>query len=151
MEHLFKLKKDGKTVGYERHIQEDLIKGKFIIIEHRTPHSDIWFDALEICRSDSQYEGSLGVLSNWIDYDEKCPFVTKDKHGDNVFADDLIKGIICDVSSKQLIGRIVTNENPLSCWMFKYMFEEWIEEEGEKEYLAPAPDLQDIELIEDKE
>lgn len=91
MEHLFKLKKDGKTVGYEHHIQEDLIKGKLIIIEHKMPYSEVWFDALEISRSDSQYEGDLGVLSNWIDHDEKYPFVCKDKNGKDVFFDDKVK------------------------------------------------------------
>lgn len=68
-------------------------------------------------------------------------FVTKDKNVDDVFAGDKIKAIISDISSKPLIGRIVPNVNPLACWMFKYKF-------LEKEHLAPAPDLKDIELIE---
>ena len=76
--------------------------------------------------------------------DESHPFVTVDTNSKDVFADDLIRGIISDVSSKSLIGKIIANESPLSCWMFKWKFEG-------KEYLAPAPDLQDIELIEGKE
>lgn len=72
-------------------------------------------------------------------------FVTKSKNGKDVFAGDLIKGTISDVSSKPLIGRIIPNENPLSCWMFRYKLCE-----NSKECLAPAPDLQDIELMEEK-
>ena len=71
-------------------------------------------------------------------------FVCKSKNGKDVFAGDKIRALIFDVSSKPLIGRIVPNKSPLSCWMFKYKFES-------KDYLAPAPDLKDIEIIEEKE
>lgn len=74
-------------------------------------------------------------------------FVTKDKNGKDVFAGDKVKAVISDVSSDSLVGKIVPNDNPLACWMFKYRFDE-IED---KEHLAPAPDLQDIELIEDED
>ena len=70
-------------------------------------------------------------------------FVTEDKDGKDVFAEDKIKATISDVSSEPLIGKIVPSKTLLSCWMFAYEFD------GGK-YLAPAPDLQNIELIEDK-
>ena len=125
--HLFKLKKDGKTVGYCK------------LIKYRDPLDSIrrWVGW-----------GYSKNGKNWgqhiISFDIAHPFVTKDKNGKDVFAGDKVKGIVPDISSSPLIGRIVPNKNPLSCWMFKYKFER-------KEYLAPAPDLQDIELIEEKE
>lgn len=126
MNNLFKLKKDGKTVGY----LELLV---------RTPYGYpvLWFR--DLGRLDEGREWHSG---NNVQADSIHPFVTKSKDGKDVFADDEIKAVILDVSSKPLIGRIIPNENSLSCWMFKYKFEG-------KEYLAPAPDLKDIELIED--
>lgn len=76
--------------------------------------------------------------------------VTKDKNNKDVFLHDTVKGIIHDVSSEPLIGQIVPNESPPNkygirgCLMFKWKFEG-------KEYLAPAPDLNDIELIEEEQ
>lgn len=85
-------------------------------------------------------------------------FVTLDKNGKDVFAGDEIKAVISDVSSALLVGRIVPNEHPLSCWMFKYRFCDYLDkppkdylDKQPKEYLVPAPDLHDIERIGDEE
>lgn len=125
-ENLFKLKKDGKTVGYVQ----------------------LWHWGGLLYSKDTRFYPNTNKtrLPREIDGEGLTfhSFVTKDKNGKDVFAGDLIKGIISDVSSKSLIGKIVAKESPLSCWMFKWKFEG-------KEYLAPAPDLQDIELIEDKD
>lgn len=125
MEYLFKLKKDGKTVGYLKIISEF---GRVLLNPISRP--GYW----------TRYDG---VLTEKL-FNSVHPFVTEDKNGKDVFAGDLITGKILDVSSEKLIGIIVPNENSLSCCMFKWNYKG-------KEYLAPAPDLQDIELIEEKE
>lgn len=120
-ERLFKLKKKGKTVGY------------LIITE-----GAIYIQYAEKGKPSGGY---FGILRGFPVFDSIHPFVTKDKNGKDVFAGDKIKAIISDISSSFLTGKIVPHENPLSCWMFKYKFEG-------KEYLAPAPDLQEVELEE---
>jgi len=69
-EHLFKLKKDGKTVGYLK-IVEGTILFKFAPAEK-------WENAW------------LEWLGNEIVFESAHPFVTKDKNGKDVFADDKI-------------------------------------------------------------
>lgn len=147
MEHLHKLKKDGKTVGYEHHIQEDLIKGKLIIIEHKMPYSEVWFDALEISRSDSQYEGDLGVLSNWIDHDEKCPFVTKDKNGKDVFKGDEV----LVYRGKVNIGEGYVDFNERFLWWVVNNSNQDNDREAPQDWSQRTLCDVDIELIEDKE
>ncbi len=136
MKHLFKLKKDGKTVGYLQ-LRGGVPSPETAAEKPLTAIVGlVWYNAEKTIMAWRDIE---------LQWDTAHPFVTKDKTGGkDVFADDLIRGIISDVSSDSLIGKIIANESPLSCWMFKWKFEG-------KEYLAPAPDLQDIELIEDKE
>jgi hypothetical protein len=71
-EHLFKLKKDGKTVGY----LELLV---------RTPYGYpvLWFR--DLGRLDEGREWHSG---NNVQADSIHPFVTKDKNGKDVFAGD---------------------------------------------------------------
>lgn len=70
--HLFKLKKDGKCVGY-------------LELRIRTPYGYpvLWFRNLS--RLDEGREWHSG---NNVQADSIHPFVTKDKHGKDVFADD---------------------------------------------------------------
>lgn len=70
MEHLFKLKKDGKTVGYYRF----------------APYRDEGDMELQM-RIDGKEWWSSGDM---LDFDSIHPFVTKDKNGKDVFADDEI-------------------------------------------------------------
>jgi len=72
--HLFKLKKDGKTVGYARIMPS--IQGDFhlyVVKSHRK--------TLQRWRASSR---------KCIEADSIHPFVTKDKHGKDVFAGDEI-------------------------------------------------------------
>ncbi len=95
-EHLFKLKKDGKMVGYEKYIycdqREGYVKGKSLVPQHskdgkyweyiylwdlKTRPKGYWFEA--------HFD-----MDVYIEHDEKCPFVTKDKNGEDVFAGDKV-------------------------------------------------------------
>ena len=139
IDYLFKLKKDGKTVGYLMLMGAEARYG-FDSDECVYTHNIF---EMQLCKEyQDSYQSFLSVLI-------AHPFVTKDKNGKDVFAGDKVKTVIPDVSSDSLVGTIVQNDNPLACWMFKYRFDE--EDFGEKEHLAPAPDLQNIELIEDKD
>ena len=80
MEHLFKLKKDGKTVGYlkinpegkwdELHPMED----KFMFRPIGEAHKGKWYCIGYKC----------------LDFDSIHPFVTKDKNGKDVFEGDRV-------------------------------------------------------------
>jgi len=80
-ELLFKLKKDGKVVGYEQAVLQELLSNtkwayNAMITQQRFPDGK-WFDVL------------IGQCHfKPILHDEKCPFVTTDKNGKNVFAGD---------------------------------------------------------------
>lgn len=127
MANLKKLKKDGECVGYMR-------------LEKVAPELDV---LVWRCSIDGKINWTH-YRKFWPSFDEAVDYVCDDKNNDKVFAGDKIKARIPDISSEYLIGRIVQNSNPLNCWMFKYNTEEG-------EYLEPAPDLIDIELMEDKD
>lgn len=111
MNHLFKLKKGEKTVGYLK------IKGN------------------------TYYRQAKGRWSCWrLDFDTAHPFVCKDKNDKDVFMNSPITALCPDMSSERIKGCIVPNQNPLGCLMFKW-----------SDGLYPAPDLKDIELLEEKE
>ena len=93
MKHLFKLKKDGKTVGYLE-----------LRIRTQYGYPVLWFRNLG--RLDEGREWHSG---NNIQADSIHPFVTKDKHGDDVFAGDSVK-------SGKLVLTIVWGESNLR-WM----------------------------------
>jgi hypothetical protein len=86
MEHKFKLKKDGKTVGYLEIFAEDgeVVFRKDLIDDM---DCDIWEQG--IC-----------------DFDTAHPFVTKDKNGKDIFAGDSLK------SGKRII-KVVWDEEYL--------------------------------------
>lgn len=118
-EHLFKLKKDGKTVGYLK------ISGK---IWWKTNRSWIEIDPQEGCSE--FFEDDNG-------WDTAHPFVTKDKNGKDVFADDEVwfhwKG-------KKTKGKIIKEG-----FFWKY-------ESAEKYSRTLCKfDIAHIELIEDKD
>ena len=69
MEHLFKLKKDGKTVGYLKIANNGKKSGLVFSLS-----GDIWSHVTQ--------EGMLPQ------FDTAHPFVTKDKNGNDVFAGD---------------------------------------------------------------
>lgn len=96
MNHLFKLKKDGETVGYERYVycdqREGYVKGKSLVPQHSK--DGIYWDAIYVWDLKTAPKGywfdahiDVGV---YIEHDEKCRFVTKDKNGKNVFAGDKV-------------------------------------------------------------
>jgi len=80
---LFKLKKDGKTAAYL------LIEDGFLMVSENGKNYYSAYEqspagGLKICQ-----EGNIFSL---IDFDTVHPFVTKDKNGKDVFANDMIKG-----------------------------------------------------------
>jgi len=88
MEHLFKLKKDGKTVGYLKFEKV----GFSIAIYLTQTDLDIWYPLWKMHYEGSShsYEFIVGKKSIYIIFDSIHPFVTKDKNGMDVFADDLV-------------------------------------------------------------
>lgn len=83
-EHLFKLKKDGKTVGYL------LIEDGFLMvsengINYYSAYEQSPAGGLKICQ-----EGNIFSL---IDFDTSHPFVCKDKNGKDVFVGDRVRRI----------------------------------------------------------
>lgn len=76
MIHLFKLKKDGKTVGYlkiDRCLPNNPNRKELIVFSSSVDEATHWFE------NEPQFE-----------YDEVCPFVTKDKNGKEVFDGDKV-------------------------------------------------------------
>ncbi len=73
MEHLFKLKKDGKTVGYLK-IDKDLVCWRHTTLSAAL--NKTWHTVHNSVR---------------IDFDTAHCFVTKDKNGKDMFADDSVK------------------------------------------------------------
>lgn len=110
MEHLFKLKKDGKTIGYEQSILQELLSDtkwayKAMITQQRLPDGK-WFDVL------------IGAsYMKPILHDEKCPFVTKDKNGKDVFAGDKIKALyfsLEDFPPQEMMGKLDWRDETLN-------------------------------------
>ena len=96
MENLSKLKKDGKTVGYERYVycdqREGYVKGKSLVPQHSKDginweHIYLW--ELKTRPKGYWFDAQLNI-DELIEHDEKCPFVTKDKNGKDVFAGDKV-------------------------------------------------------------
>jgi len=87
-EHLFKLKKDGKTVGYLK-----FKNGKFIYSNedgsYVSPYCISIWEGKVFSFSSPAYDSSY-YEHDECEYDSIHPFVTKDKNGKDVFADDKI-------------------------------------------------------------
>lgn len=129
-EQLFKLKKDGKCVGYLK------IKDGFI---YGSPDCINWS-----CIIEQNPAGDLRLLNNqWIEfYDTAHPFVTTDKNGDKVFAFDMCIGNLRDGGT--IKGEVITDGSD----SFRMPVAPYIEDdEGEQRYLT---ECWDIELIKDK-
>lgn len=82
MKHLFKLKKDGKTVGY---MQLDKVVPNI-------SGTLAWFYRSSL-NEDCQW---VGNASPWPAFNEALPYVTDDKNGEPVFAGDKCKVPIKD-------------------------------------------------------
>ena len=143
MEHLFKLKKDGKTVGYERYIycdqREGYVKGKSLVPQHSKDGININWEHLYLWELKTRpkgywFEAHLD-MDVYIEHDEKCLFVTKDKNGKDVFGDD-------EVDSMGGRCRVMWHEVMLQ-WCLWHI-------EGDY-YFSSVTSKHDIELIEDKE
>ncbi|KKL61790.1 hypothetical protein LCGC14_2191730, partial [marine sediment metagenome] len=80
MKHLFKLKKDGKTVGYLNISKICMLMGSIDGLDWRYI-------------TNQNPAGDLQLSNNqWIHFfDTAHPFVTKDKNGKDVFAGDKAK------------------------------------------------------------
>ena len=96
-ENRFKLKKDGKAVGYERYVycdqREDYLKGKSLVPQHSKDGNNWeYLYAWELKTSPKGYwfDAQLDI-DVYIEHDEKCCFVTKDKNGKDVFAGDTVR------------------------------------------------------------
>lgn len=73
-ELLFKLKKDGQCVGYMKYALYS--EGGCILLWHRLPQDEGWrLPELKECRV----------------FDSIHPFVCRDRHGKDVYADDTVK------------------------------------------------------------
>ena len=124
-EHLFKLKKDGKTVGYLKinpkgkwdklHPMED----KFMFRPVGEAHKDKWYCIGYKC----------------LDFNSGHPFVTKDKNSDDVFADDKVDSM---------------GNRCLVMW-HKVMFQWCLWHIEGDYYFGSLQSKQVIELIEDKD
>lgn len=127
MEHLFKLKKDGKTVGYLK-IRGGNILGsvdgkRFTFVTEQNQSRGIYL-----------YQD---IGRPFIDYDSAHPFVTKDKNGKDVFSGDKVK------SGKRILT-IVWDKDCL----------QWRAGEEDNPHFAPLSQWaisEQFELIEDKE
>ncbi|MEE9354757.1 MAG: hypothetical protein V3U75_04130 [Methylococcaceae bacterium] len=115
-ELLFKLKKDGKCVGYERYVycdqREGYVKGKSLVPQHSKDgihweHIYSW--DMKTTPKGYYFESYLDT-DVYIEHDEKCHFVTTDKNGDKVFADD---GVIWD---EDYSGTVIYAPD-LCCWL----------------------------------
>ena len=115
MKHLFKLKKDGKTVGYLK-----LAKG--------------WTQFHSIERPDGRWFYPCDF--KWT---TAHPFVTTDKHGKDVFADDKIK-FLTPTMMRPAEGTVL--------WYDKLM--NWIVEEKTNERWS-LYSVHEIELIEESQ
>ena len=103
MEHLFKLKKDGKTVGY-------------LELRIRTSHGYpvLWFRNLSHLD-----EGKEWHSGNNIQADSIHPFVTKDKNSKDVFAGDKLK-------SKDGLRKYEVAWNERQCnWFLRGLSSSW--------------------------
>lgn len=114
MEYLFKLKKDGKTVGYSKWTEDWGWEYSL------TPDFEKPFHHFAVAQT-------KGITAH--------PFVTKDKNGKDVFADDEIK-----MFSKQY--KIVWDERELG-W--------FLQEEYKAKIKLSHTNKNRIELIKDKE
>lgn len=137
-EHLFKLKKDGKTVGYERFVycdqREGYLKGKSLVPQHSKDGVHwgyIYLWELKTSTKGYWFEAQLDN-DTYIEHDEKYPFVTKDKNGKDVFAGDRIKA---------------------GNWYFEVIWQKYgYGLKGEKSgFWRQFHEFEDIELIKEKE
>lgn len=129
MEHLFKLKKDGKTVGYA-HINH---YGQLMF---RLPNESDWW-----CK-DKFWELMRVKYGFGIPPCSYHPFVTKDKDGKDVFAGDIVKVYFGELPST------LTAKAKIIYSHCQFMAG-GIEEDNNK---GPwSLDSKHIELIEDKE
>jgi len=124
-EHLFKLKKDGKYKGLMK-IQD----GEVYV---QRPKSKYWDFQYVSCRVSPE----ANII---IKFDTAHPFVTKDKNGKDVFADDEITGEYpCLIETHKVSGIIYYDTEELM-W--------FLETESESIVLSY---IEDIELIEEKD
>lgn len=154
-ELLFKLKKDGKTVGYERYVyccdqREGYVKGKSLVPQHskdgihweyiylwdlKTSPKGYWFKA--------RIDGDV-----YIEHNERCPYVCKDKNDKDVFAKDKVKRIPLDNDlTRKIEGTVI----------WHYGFLQWVIKIGTNaqyrfEDLADSEIFEsELELIEEEE
>ena len=93
-EHLFKLKKDGKTVGYMQ-LQKQHKPSEYLGL--------LWRFS-----SDGNTRWT-GQKARWPIFDTAHSFIIKDKNGKDVFADDKIKGFLED-STDEIKGEVTLYE-----------------------------------------
>lgn len=115
MKHLFKLKHDGKTVGYERFVycdqREGYLKGKSLVPQHSV-NGISWEHIYEWVLNTSPkgyWFKALLDMDVYIEHDEKYPFVIKDKNGKDVFAGDKATAIVWmeDLANHRIEGEII--------------------------------------------
>lgn len=121
MNHLFKLKKDGKTVGYLRFAKYRPQSNNDLCVQSKCV----------ICNGTEWNDGDT------LDYDSIHPFVCKDKNGKDVFANDCCHSGYAD-------GYIRWSEAELA-WIF-----EWDDKRGDTHSVRVSK-LPDIELIEESQ
>ena len=129
-EHLFKLTKYGKTVGYMK------IVGGAVLYKH--PPAEKWANAW--------LEWKTAIIC----FDTAHPFVTKDKNGKDVFARDLLNYDCCGDFHEKGIGYFVWDDD-VAGWRLQ-------DAEKKKRNFYYGSDFngsdfrsEDIELIEDKD
>lgn len=136
-EQLFKLKKDGRCVGFmrfQKHTKPEY-HGNRITLEFSRGGRD-WFPNNIL---------SLSTINGANEPpDEICPYVTTDKNGDKVFAFDRCMGL-CDNDGGTIEGEVITDgTNKIGMPVAPYIEDR----EGEQRYLA---EFESLILIEPKE
>ncbi|KKN07553.1 hypothetical protein LCGC14_1065740 [marine sediment metagenome] len=142
-EHRFKLKKDGKAVGYERYVycdqREGYLKGKSLVPQHSKDGNNweyLFFYAWELRTRPKGYwfDAQLDI-DVYIEHDEKCCFVTLDKNGKDVFAGD---GLLSKDGLRKY--KVTWDERRCRWWLCGI----------DKAWAVNEPIWEEYELIEDK-
>jgi hypothetical protein len=114
MEELkFKIKLHGKTVGYQRH---KLTKHGLMMLQQRKPNG-MWRTL--VC--------GANVYSGGIDHDELCPFVCKDRNGQDVYEGDYIRAF------QKMVDKRIADGLPTEWRTGQEVYDWWMQDPKHKD------------------